>query len=186
MAACPQLLPACAVLALVAGDVFIECVKRPVRCGIGDVHEEGVFASRSFFDHINGFVANRVSKVEVLEVAREKRVLLGERIGKEVAPAAAQDAVVAVEAALGRHREARSARVPSRAVDVVVVAPDMPLARHESTVSSRLQGLGDCDHVVAQVALVLRLSEIGNHVADSRLMRVESCEERRAGGTASG
>ena len=106
-----------AVLALVAGDVFLKGVERPVRCRVRDVHEKGLVGACG--DEVNGVVGDGVGEVEVGGIC-------GDRFAVEGAGAPAEVAAVSTEA-----KEAVKA-VLHLGRDVGAVGPfaAVPLARH--------------------------------------------------------
>ena len=86
-----------AVLALVAGDVLLKGVERPVRCRVRDVHEEGLIGACG--DEVNGVVGDGVGEVEVGGILSDRGAVEGAGASAKVA-AVGPEAKEAVEAVL--------------------------------------------------------------------------------------
>jgi len=86
-------------------------------------------------------------------------------------------AIGVIEAAGGRVERALEAARPR--CDAVVLA-HVPLAAHDREVARRPQHLGDGHAATVEAALVARLALVLGHVADARLVRVETGQQRGA------
>src|SRR6516165_8842122 len=94
---------------------------------------------------------------------------------------AVDHSVVVVKAALARCRVARITELPVLYPRRPKVSGDMPFAGHERPIARWPQSLGDCRGIRAQETLVSGSAEIGAHMADASLVRIESSQERRTG-----
>ena len=153
-------------------------------CGVGQVQEVGTFGI-GLGHELGGAPGEVVGRVVVrrqLGYRRGAGEQLRGGIGRPVVARPAEDAVVAVEAAV---------RGP-----VGTERADVPLAGHEGLVTVGLERLGQGRRVVAQVALVGtagdRLVELevgmalGSHVADAGAVGIQTGQQRRPRRAAAG
>ena len=150
---------------------------------IRHVEEERRLRGGRLLHHRHRAIADGVGEVVGLGLGGGLDELVVAHHGRrvEVAAAAAEHAVVGVEAALHRQRMVGRAGPPCLRAVRLVAAANVPLARHHGAVAAALQRLGDGHAVVAQVALVLADAVVAHHVADAGLMRVEPGKQRSAG-----
>src|SRR5215469_9933633 len=99
---------------------------------------------------------------------------------------AVEHSVVVVKAALARCRVARITEPPAVYSCCPEIPTDMPLAGHERPIACDPKHLGDCRGVGAQETLIGGGAEVGTHVADARLMRIKTGEERCTSRAATG
>ncbi len=168
--------PARGVAALIAGNVFLRRVQRPVRRGESHVEEERILPAAVAVDVADGVIGDGVGVVEVRRIRLDQLVVAGESDGVPVAAGPVDGAEVVVEAAL--------------AGPVVFVAladrGHMPLAAHERRVTGGFERLSDGDALAVQVAAIAGQPEVAHHVADAGLVGVEAGEQAGAGGAAAG
>ena len=173
------------VLPFILRDVLGESVHGPVGGGVGDVVEEGFFGVlfEMGFEVFDGVVGDGVGVIPgsfglVFGVVfgRDLGVVAGEGVGVEEGAGAVDGAEEFIEAAL------------EGPVVLFVVGHhfrgDVPFSGHVGAVSGWLEGLGDGEAFLVEVALVLGDSVVAGHVANAGLVRVESGEEGGAGGAA--
>ena len=176
------------VFALVFGDVLRQGVHGPVRSGVGDVLKEGfvrvllgVFpdiANRVVGDGV-GVVPGILGLIFRIVLRCDVAISAGEAVRIKEGSRPVDRSIEAVEAALQR---------PVRSVGVLqfiaTIGSDMPLAGHVGAIACRFEGFRNGDAVAIQISAVTIKAVVAHHVTDSRLVRVEPCEQRGAGGAA--
>ena len=123
--------------------------------GVGKIQVEWLVHFGALVNHLERVVGNRVGEIEVGCLGVDGGVVEHHRVGVEQRAEATQYAEEAVEAALSRCGASGRSHIPTLCgYGRVVVAADVPLARHQCAVASRLQNFRDRDAAVVQVALI--------------------------------
>ena len=135
---------------------------------------------------IDRVVGNGVGHVEIVSFDVNQLIFEDQRLRVPVGVGGVEQAERPVEAPLFWQRVFFVAKDPVGAVSIIPTAGNVPLAGEERPVARALQHLGNSDAAVSQITLVGGHTEIGCHLPDSGLVRVQAGEQSGPGWTAPG
>ena len=143
-----QLVPATCVFAGITFDIFWQCMQRPVRRVVRQIHEERLVGLRVLFQHADGGIGDGIGQVEVIGNLGGLVIVLNVP-RREVVHDTIDHAVEAVEPTLQRGRAVAVSEAPSGNAGGPEVAAHVPLAGHQGAVAAALQHLGDSRGIFA-------------------------------------
>ena len=168
-----QLVPTLQIHSLVAGDILRWRLQRPMRRGMGKIKEERL-GTIALTGHLDRLVGDRVGEIEIVGGDLDLGIVLDQVMRREIIATAVDDPEESVEATLTRRRMLKIPDGPVFGVTGNEIASDMPFTGHDGAVPGQPQGLGDGHGVVTQEALISGHPEIGRHMPDPSLVRVQA------------
>jgi len=166
-----HLVPSGIVASRVFGNVFGFGLERPVRSNVREIEKKWLLRfGEGFLDEGHRMISEVIGDIEIVghfDALRslDKKDLFADLQGiLEIDSPTRRSSPITVEAPIERP-------LPGSGADV-------PFPCHQGGVTRRAQGLREGDAAIVEIPLIRGHPVVGDHVADARLVRVESGKER--------